>query len=73
MNLLISHSRMNKGKKSKVPEINALERAVEHKHTMGYIFVEIWLPQQPIIVYTQSKEGIEEMVDYVLKIRGRKK
>lgn len=73
MNLLISNSRMHKGKKSKVPEINALERAVEAKHTMGFIFVEIWLPQQPIIVYTQSKEGIIEMVDYVLEIRGRKK
>lgn len=73
MNLLIASSKMHKGKKSKVPEINALERAVEGKHTMGFIFVEIWLPQQPIIVYTQSKEGILEMVDYVMEIRGRKK
>lgn len=72
-NLLIANSRANKGKKSKNPAINALERAVEAKHTLAFIFVEIWLPQQPIIIYTQSKEGVMDMVNYVLEIRGRKK
>jgi tetratricopeptide (TPR) repeat protein len=73
LNLAIGYERVNKGKKGKNEVINAVLRAVEQKYSTAFIFTEIWLQREPLIIYTQSKEAVQELAQYVLKVRGGKK
>lgn len=69
LNVVIAHDAEFGKKKSKVPAINAVIRALDQKMLNPFIFMEIWIPQEPLIVYTQPMEAIEELADYVLEIR----
>jgi tetratricopeptide (TPR) repeat protein len=73
LNLAIGYERMYKGKKGKDATIDALMRAITGKQINAFIFMEIWLPREPMIAYTQSEGAILEMAEYVLKVRGMKK
>lgn len=72
-NLAMVYQRSRHGKKGRLAELDALLRAIEVKRPMAFIFMEIWLPRDPIIAYTQSETTIRELADYVLEVRGRKK
>ncbi len=73
LNLAIGYERVNKGKQGKDVTIDALIRAITEKQINAFIFMEIWLPREPVIAYTQSEGAILELANYVLKVRGRKK
>jgi hypothetical protein len=73
LNLAIAYERNYNGKGGKDATIDALMRAITAKQINAFIFMEIWLPREPVIIYTQSEGAIMELVDYVMKIRGNKK
>lgn len=73
LNLAVAYERLNKGKKGKNEVINAVLRAFELKQSTAFIFTEIWLVKEPLIIYTQSKEAVQELAQYVMQVRGRKK
>ena len=69
VNVVLAHDAEFGKKKSKVAAINALIKALDKKMLNAYIFMEIWIPQEPLIVFTQPMESIEELADYVIEIR----
>ena len=71
VNLIIAHQTEHGKKESKIPAINALIRATEAEMINAFIFMEIWIPIEPLIVYTQPKESIEEIAEYIQTIRIR--
>lgn len=73
LNVAMAYERLNKGKRGDNPALNALVRALEERRSNEFVFMELWLPQEPVIAYTQSKEAIQELALYVLQVRGRKK
>ncbi|MEM6273093.1 MAG: hypothetical protein AAF998_27010 [Bacteroidota bacterium] len=60
-----------KGMKSPLPR--TLKRAIEERWLAEFVFFELWLPREPLIVYTQPREGIEAIARYVVEVRGQKK
>jgi tetratricopeptide (TPR) repeat protein len=73
LNLMLAFKEQNGNKKSPHAAIQAMLRAMDQKMMNAFIFMEEWLPQQPLIVYTQPRSAIEELAEYVLEIRGKKK
>lgn len=60
----------DKKKLKKNPEFKALKNAIDNKMINEYIFYEILLPQFPFVAYQLPAEFIEEIAQYVLKVRG---
>ena len=56
---------------SKIPAIPYLQNATERKMLIDFIFFELWLPQEPLIAYTQSPEALKRIARYVMEVRGR--
>lgn len=54
-------------------EYIVLHRAMEEHFLAEFIFFELWLPREPFIVFTQPREGLVAIAEYVTRIRGRKK
>lgn len=68
-NLISTHT-PEKGKvKSGDPVIDELVRAKNASLINEFIFFEIWLYQEPLIAYTQPREVVEGLAEYVLRIR----
>jgi hypothetical protein len=67
----MGHEAVNGKKKSKDAGIAAAIKALEEGKASAFIFMEIWLRQEPLIAFTQSREGIEEIAEYVLEMRSR--
>lgn len=72
LNLMLNHQQIHGKKKSKVTEINFLKKSMENEYTYAFILCEIWLVQEPLIIYLQSKEAILDLANYVMDIRGEK-
>jgi tetratricopeptide (TPR) repeat protein len=70
--LLVSTMNDKKALK-KYPELNALKMAADNKMFDQYIFYEVILPDYPRVAMMISKESIESIADYVIKVRGSKK
>ena len=62
----------DKKKTKKHPEFNALVQAVMGKMSDEFIFYEIILPDYPDVAFQLSEEFIEDIRDYVIKVRGEK-
>lgn len=73
LNLAMGHEATIGRKKSKNPAINALLRAMDHAMINEFIFLEVWLRKEPLIIYTQPPEAIASLVQYVKEIRGKKR
>lgn len=73
LNLAMGYERVNNGKRGKNIAINILMDAILAHKINEFIFVEQWLRQEPLIAYTQPKEAIVSLADYVLTIRAPKK
>jgi tetratricopeptide (TPR) repeat protein len=73
LNLAIGYDRMQKGKSTKHQEIETLVRAIQAKRSNEFIFMEQWLRLEPLIAYTQPKEAILALANYVLDIRAPRK
>ena len=69
---LISVNTNSKGKeKSSDPVIRELIRAKNEQLINEFIFFEIWMFQEPLIAYTQPREVIEGLAEYVIRMRGK--
>lgn len=66
-------SPMEKKKIKKTPEFNAIKKSLDTKMIHEYIFYEIILPEHPIVGYHLSEEQINNIAEYVIKVRGGKK
>jgi tetratricopeptide (TPR) repeat protein len=73
LNLAMVYDRVHKGKGGKNASIDALVAAIQRKMINEFIFVEEWLRIEPLIVYTQPKEAIASLAEYILCIRAPKK
>ncbi|MEM7040530.1 MAG: hypothetical protein AAF570_26440 [Bacteroidota bacterium] len=73
LNLLLAHHKTNGKKKSKLKSVNILQRAVDGQFINEYIFFEVWLPQEPLIIFAQPRAAVELMAKYLIEIRGKKK
>lgn len=69
---------MNTNKKGKfqhnrkVPSLSYLNKALNQNLFTEFVIVEIWLRQYPVIAFTQDRETLDKLVDYVIQIRGEK-
>jgi tetratricopeptide (TPR) repeat protein len=71
LNLVLAYDRTHKGKKGKDPAINAAVRALTTQQINAFIFMEIWLPQEPVIIYTQTQEAVQQLAAYILEVRTK--
>jgi len=59
-------------KKSEIPEIRILKKALDKKMVQEYIFYEILLPQYPVAAYQFPEVMVNSIADYLLHIRCSK-
>jgi hypothetical protein len=57
----------------KMPELNALQMAMDKDLINAYIFYEIILPQYPRVASNLEPAFIEEIKEYVIQVRGKGK
>jgi hypothetical protein len=50
------------------PEIKAMVRAVRGNRIHTFIFVELLLAEKPYLIYKQTPETIQDLVDYIREI-----
>jgi tetratricopeptide (TPR) repeat protein len=55
-----------------IPALGYLHKSLQSDLMTEFILMEIWLRRYPIIAFTQTRETIESLVDYVVKVRGEK-
>ena len=72
LNLLVSLREMPR-KDAKEPAMEALSDAFDAQMLEQFILVEMWLPREPLIIYTQPRALLEGLVDYVITVRGGKR
>jgi tetratricopeptide (TPR) repeat protein len=53
-----------------IPELVALEKAINAKMLNSYIYYEIMLVKYPISAYLFPREDLDRTVDYVMKVRA---
>lgn len=70
LNLAMAYSSAHKGKPGKNAAINLLVTAIQSKMVNEFIFMEEWLRIEPIIVFTQPREAILALAEYVLAVRA---
>lgn len=63
----------DKKRAKKDPMIKTLNKAIEDKQLIAFIFYEIILPKHPYVAYQLNEQIITDMKDYVIKTRGRRK
>ena len=73
LNLALGNNGGHKGKAGKIIAIDALVRAIQMKRINEFIFMEEWLLMEPLIVYTQPREAILAIAEYVLQVRAPRK
>lgn len=54
---------------SKIPELSVLKKSIKNDLLDAYIFFEIISVKYPFSAYNLSKESIEKIADYVIRIR----
>ena len=54
------------------PGVVALMDAMDERMLEQFIVVELWLHREPLIVYTQPKEMLPQLAEYVVNVRGKK-
>lgn len=59
----------NKVQFKKLPELKALNKAIEHKLLDEYILFELILPEHPDVAYRLPKQTIESIKNYIQKVR----
>lgn len=57
----------------KLPSLKALKKANELGRINDFIYYEVYLPQYPSDIYKFSEADVQNLVDYVLIVRGGKK
>jgi tetratricopeptide (TPR) repeat protein len=55
-----------------IPALTYVYKSLQSDLLTEFILMEIWLRRHPIIAYTQTRETIESLVGYVVKVRGEK-
>ena len=63
----------DKKRAKKDPMIKTLNKSIEDKQLIAFIFYEIILPKHPYVAYQLNDQIISDMKEYVVKTRGRKK